>query len=215
MSEKKDFKLIIMSTVDGFEHEISHVQKMFEEGLELFHLRKPKFSTRKLRHYLEKMGSKYHQRIVIHSHHELSARFHLRGIHYTQSHRKKNFLINWFRLRYVRMRKKDLTLSTGLHTIGELKEYDDKYDYVFLSPVFESISKVGPSGKFNEDSLREGLSKTSYQVIAMGGIDDDKIEKAKKLGFSGVAVLGSIWKSKEPVEKFKRIQERCQQLVKM
>jgi len=215
MSKKENFRLIVLSSVDGFEHEIHHVQQMFEDGLELFHLRKPKFSTRRLRRYLEKIGSKYHARIVIHSHHELATRFKLRGIHFTHSHKKKNFLINWFRLRYIRMRTRDLTLSTGFHTIAELKDYNDKYDYVFLSPVFESISKVGHSGKFNEDSLKEGLGKTSYEVIALGGIDEDKIEKAIEAGFSGVAVLGSIWKSKEPVEKFKRIQERCQQLVKM
>ena len=44
----------------------------------------------------------------------------------------------------------------------------------------------------------------------MGGIDEDKIETAKELGFSGVALLGAIWQSEQPVEKFKRIYELWQ-----
>jgi thiamine-phosphate pyrophosphorylase len=44
------------------------------------------------------------------------------------------------------------------------------------------------------------------QVIALGGIDEDKIEICRALGFSGVAVLGAIWNSTNAVEKFKKIQ---------
>jgi len=210
---KEPFKLIVISSTDGFEHEIAHVQRMFEEGLELFHLRKPKFSTKKMRSYLEKIGSDYHSRIVIHSHHELCASFQLHGIHFTKKHLQRNFAARWLKTKYLKLVRKEITLSVGLHTISDLKTKNNKYDYVFLSPIFKSISKVGYSGTFNEDSLSQALKKTSYTVFAMGGVDEDKIERAMELGFSGAAVLGSIWKSKEPVEKFIQLQTRCRQAV--
>jgi thiamine-phosphate pyrophosphorylase len=212
---KEPFRLIVISSTDGFEHEIVYVQQMFEAGLELFHLRKPKFSTGQLRRYLEKIGSQYHSQIVIHSHHELAASFNVRGVHLTTKHRKKRVFINWLRLNYLKLRQKKITVSTGFHTLADLKQHNKRYDYVFLSPVFESISKVGYSGTFNEDSLRETLNKTSYKVIAMGGVTEDKIERAMDMGFAGVALLGSIWKSKEPVEIFKQIQARCKELINM
>ena len=211
MSES--FKLIVISSTDGFEHEIRHVQQMFEEGLELFHLRKPKFSTRKMREYLERISSEYHSRIVIHSHHELAARFSLRGIHFTRKHLRKNFAFNWLRLQYLRLAKKKLHISTGFHTLSDLKVRNKRYDYVFLSPIFPSVSKIGYASSFNKDSLREVLNRTSYNVIALGGIDEDNIEQAREWGFDGVAALGSIWRAKDPVEKFKQLKVRCTQLV--
>ena len=51
--------------------------------------------------------------------------------------------------------------------------------------------------------------KSNYVAIAMGGVDEDKIEKARTFGFDGVAILGALWKSNEIVAKFKRIQELC------
>jgi thiamine monophosphate synthase len=47
-------------------------------------------------------------------------------------------------------------------------------------------------------------------IIALGGIDEDKIALVRKIGFIGVAVLGAIWNSKNPVEKFIRIKAKCE-----
>jgi thiamine-phosphate pyrophosphorylase len=210
---KEPCKLILISTMDGFEHEIHHVQQMFDQGLECFHLRKPKFSTRRLEDYLRKIGSRYHPRIMIHSHHELCLSYDLRGIHLTSRHRNKRVLINWLRYHYVKLRRPDLKVSAGFHTLSEVKEYNGRYDYVFLSPVFDSISKVGYKSTFHDISLRETIAESGNQVIALGGVTEDKIIPAMEMGFAGVAVLGSVWKSKDPVERFKLIQTKCRELV--
>jgi len=210
---KEPFKLILISSLDGFEHEIAAVQQMFELGLECYHLRKPRFSTRKLEQYLKRIGSRYHSRIMIHSHHELSLSHDLREIHLTSRHRKKRMIINWLKHQYVKLRRPNLKVSAGFHTLSELKEHSGRYDYVFLSPVFDSISKVGYKNTFNDISLRETIASSSYRVIALGGVNEDKIIPAMEMGFAGVAVLGSVWKSKDPVERFNQIQTRCRQLV--
>jgi len=204
------FKLIVISSPEGYEHEIQDVHEMFKAGMQHFHIRKPKFSTHSLRHYIEKIDKKYHSRIVLHSHHELCIPFKLRGLHLTQRHRKK-FIRNWLRMKYIKVRRPKIEITAAYHTITAFKRENPGYSYVFLSPIFDSISKLGYRSTFSEDSLQEMLHKTSYEVIALGGVDEDKIEQAKKWGFSGVAVLGSIWKSKEPFEKFKRIQALCEQ----
>jgi phosphoribosylformimino-5-aminoimidazole carboxamide ribonucleotide (ProFAR) isomerase len=94
------------------------------------------------------------------------------------------------------------------HTLNELEKYQEKYDYAFLSPVFDSISKAGYQSKFNLSFLKEALKNRSEKIIALGGIDEDKLDTVKELGFAGIAMLGAIWQSENPVEKFKQIRER-------
>jgi thiamine-phosphate pyrophosphorylase len=100
------------------------------------------------------------------------------------------------------------------HSLEELENYKMKYDYAFLSPIFDSISKVGykTSHEFHE-LTRNKLEKirviSGKNIIALGGIDEDKIETCFELGFAGVAVLGAIWNSASPIEKFKRLKLLC------
>jgi thiamine-phosphate pyrophosphorylase len=185
---------------------------MFDAGLECFHVRKPKYSTPKLREYLEKINEKYRDRVVIHTHHELAVPFHLKGIHLTDRHRKKRFLQTWFNLKYIRYKRPDIQVSTSLHLINSIMRYNPEFDYVFLSPIFDSISKVGYKNTFSDVTLRDALKKTKYEVLAMGGVNYEVLEKVKEYGFKGFALLGSIWISPDPVEEFKRVLEKWQQI---
>lgn len=91
------------------------------------------------------------------------------------------------------------------HSLKELEDCKEKYDYAFLSPIFDSISKSGYKSKFDLSEIKGFLKSRSENIIALGGIDEDKIEIIKDLGFQGIALLGSIWHSEYPVEKFKQI----------
>jgi hypothetical protein len=46
------------------------------------------------------------------------------------------------------------------------------------------------------------------KIIALGGMNEDKVETVRNLGFSGIALLGAIWQNENPVGKFKQVQER-------
>ena len=198
-------KIIIISSTDDIEGEHEMLHQMFEAGLENFHIRKPKYSTPKLKEYLQKIDKKYRDRVVIHTHHELCIPFNLRGIHLTNRHRKKRFLQTWFMMKYIRFKKPDIQVTTSFHLIHSLYRYSPEFAYVFLSPIFDSISKVGYKNTFNDESLKEALSKTQYEVVAMGGVNYDALEKVKQYGFQGFALLGSIWSNSDPVAEFKRI----------
>ncbi|MBI4929370.1 MAG: thiamine phosphate synthase [Bacteroidetes bacterium] len=90
-------------------------------------------------------------------------------------------------------------------------------DLFFLSPIFDSISKTGYKSKFDLQEVKSFLQKQKalpmgkglgWAPIALGGIDEGKIETCRELGFAGVAVLGAIWNSTNPIEKFKIIQKQ-------
>ena len=83
---------------------------------------------------------------------------------------------------------------------------------MFLNPIFESISKIGYKSTFNEHSLREGLKKTKYKVIALGGVTYDKIDDVVNFGFHGFGLSGTLWLNDNPVKEFQRITEKCKEL---
>ena len=68
-------------------------------------------------------------------------------------------------------------------------------DYVFLSPIFDSISKVGYHAAFAPDLLNRAAEEKiiDRKVIALGGINAENIELVKQWNFGGVALLGDIW----------------------
>lgn len=203
-------KLIVISPSGETESEISYLLSMFDQGLPTYHLRKTNFSTRKLKNFLAEIPEKYHDRIVIHSHHELAMAFNLKGIYISSVHKKQKLKTS-LKMFWIKFHKRKLLVSCTLRSIGDILNYSPKYNYVFLSPVFNSLSGNFQAG-FTEQNLHHALSITQYTVIARGGISTETIQKAHKLGFHGVAFYSGIWKTKNPLEEFKKIKAKFEEL---
>ncbi|MGZ4048350.1 MAG: thiamine phosphate synthase, partial [Bacteroidia bacterium] len=56
------------------------------------------------------------------------------------------------------------------------------------------------------------LKNNNTKIIALGGIDENTIQEAINLGFDGAAVLGAIWMSKDPLEKFINLQNSLKKI---
>ncbi len=202
-------KLIVISSPKSIDNEAPIIEDLFKEGLEHFHIRKPKYSTRQLSAFINEIPKKYWNRITIHSHHELAVRHNLKGVHLTRAHRKK-VIRSWVKLTLLKMRRRNLQVSTSLHRLSNLynPNFKNQYDYVLISPVFGSISKRGYEAGFNESQLKEALSKIEYDVVALGGVSIDNAEKVKKMGFKGMAVLGTIWNHDNPIEQYINLEKK-------
>jgi thiamine-phosphate pyrophosphorylase len=205
-------KLIVISNSGVMENEAIIVTKLFEAGLETFHLRKHRISTKKTKELIKAIPSHFHNRIVIHSHHNLARYFNLKGIHLTKTHKKRKFR-TWLTLKFIKLKNPNIIISTSYDTIGKLFEQSESYtfNYVFLSPIFESITSKFQGG-YTTHSLRSALEKSQYKVIARGGVDINAIEKANEIGFEGLAFYNSIWKRKDPVGEFNSIVEKFLEL---
>lgn len=205
-------KLVVISSSHSIENETKIVTRLFEAGLETFHLRKHRFSTWEMRSYLNEIPNHFHNRIIIHSHHNLVGKFKLKGIHLTKSHKQRK-LNTWILIKLIRIKNPDTQITTSFNTIGHLLEPHQKYNYnyVFLSPIFDSSTSRFQGG-FTEYSLKSALQKTQYNIIARGGVDIESIEKANAIGFKGLAFYSSLWKSPDPLETFNRIIEKFQEL---
>ena len=190
--------LIVLTSDQAVEQEISLIHQLFKGRLEILHIRKPNYSKGDVRQFIQQIDSEYHSKLVIHKHHELCTEFTLKGIHLKEQHRIDlgENIIDYLDT----FSSKGYSISTSFHDLETLNGYTTVFDYCFLSPVFSSISKHGYEGR------KFDVSHSSKKVIALGGIQIDTVEATFNLGYQGVGVLGAIWQSKTPIANFKEIQ---------
>lgn len=175
-------KLILITTPEYFVEEDQILNALFEEGLDTLHLRKPGTEAVYAERLLTLIPEKYHKKIVIHDHFYLCNEYKLKGIHLNSRNpiAPDNYSGH---------------ISASCHTLEEVQEDKKTCDYVFLSPIFDSISKEGYSSKFTPEAIREAVKADiiDKKVIALGGIDEENILRVKDFGFGGAAVLGGLW----------------------
>jgi thiamine monophosphate synthase len=72
------------------------------------------------------------------------------------------------------------------------------------------------SGKFQSgfhiDGIIAGIQKSGVKIVARGGVDVKRVEQINELGFYGMALNTCIWNSKDPIEAYHKIIERCKEL---
>lgn len=175
---------IIISDPLGFEHEADLINQLFENGMPIFHLRKPGMDIEDYSKLISLIGSAYHDKIALHQFHELVNDFPLiKRLHFPEQLRTEGYKYHEAHL-----------LSTSIHNLNELDKLEP-FDYAFYGPVFNSLSKPGYMG-LDVDKLKLPIRKR-IKLIALGGITLDKVEKVKQMGFDGIAVLGFIWNNKK------------------
>ena len=199
-------EIIVLSHPNDLDNEIKTLVDLFTKGLNIFHLRKPNFSIEQTRKYLDAVPWEFHKRIMLHHHHRLIGSYHIKGLHFTETRFKKKFHL----IEQIKKRHPHVHLSASFHTMDAIKHHGRIFDYVFLSPIFDSISKQNYRAAFELDALSEFLKKTPVKVVALGGINAYKIPIIRKLGFSGAGVLGAVWHDENPLNAFMEIKMSAQ-----
>ena len=163
---------------------------MMSEYTFILHLRKPFASLAELETLVQQIHPAYYDRIVLHDHYALAEKYQLKGIHWNARNQE-------FKLEGAYWQK--ASISRSCHSISEVEMYKDQYQYVTLSPIFDSISKQGYKAAFSESELKSAIGQgiINHQVIALGGIDSSNIHQLATMGFGGAAVLGVIWNHTE------------------
>ncbi len=92
------------------------------------------------------------------------------------------------------------TRSYSCHSLEEVVHYKKCCDYVFLSPVFNSISKRGYRSAFTDEEfvLAAQCGVIDSKVFALGGVSDSSLCYLAQRGFGGAVVLGDVWENIDP-----------------
>ena len=175
-------KLIVVTTPTFFVEEDKIITALFEEGLDILHLRKPETPAMFSERLLTLIPEKYHRRIVTHEHFYLKEEFCLMGIHLNSRNPTPP-------------EDYEGHISCSCHSIEEVKNKKHFYDYVFMSPIYDSISKSGYHSTYTAEELRQARKAKiiDSKVIALGGVSADNLLEIKDFGFGGAAVLGDLW----------------------
>jgi thiamine-phosphate pyrophosphorylase len=194
--------VIVITYPNFLQNENEYISSLFDAGLEILHLRKPNATKEEYERLLNAIPQKYHKRIMLHDFFELTEKYDVRGVHFNRRNPEYN-------------RTKNIKISKSCHSIWEL-EMIDRFDYVFLSPVFDSVSKEGYCAAFSHEELlcASEVGLINEKVIALGGIDVNRLPLLEPYNFGGIGTLGTVWdvsgeeRAKRIVERFLEIQKK-------
>ena len=191
----------MISAPDFLPGEAEAVTALLEAGAWRVHVRKPAAGSDSIARLLEHIPAALYSRISLHDHHELAARFGVGGVHLNS---RNPSVPDGF----------GGMVSRSCHSIAELSQYSSVCDYMFLSPIFDSISKSGYASRFSLEEIRRRIVAGSDvatarmdvmssdgncrsvdwgRVFALGGVCPDNIRLLEETGFGGAAVLGYLW----------------------
>lgn len=70
------------------------------------------------------------------------------------------------------------------------------FDYLSLSPIFDSISKQGYHAAFTLEQLHVAKEQgiIDQRVLALGGVTFDSLADVLAMGFGGAMILGDAWR---------------------
>lgn len=197
-------KLVILTQPTFFVEEDKILNALFDEGLDMLHIRKPGSEPIYCERLLSLLPNNCYSKIRVHEHYYLKQEFDLKGIHIDSP---ETDVPDGF--------KRCVTRSTT--DIDSLKEMKKKCDYVCLHNLFDSLhssEKAMLSIAKLEDARSKGL--IDRHVYAMGGMSIDNVEMARDLGFGGVCVCGDLWNRfsiqhelnfKELIEYFRKLRK--------
>ncbi|MEC4115414.1 beta/alpha barrel domain-containing protein [Myroides phaeus] len=202
--------MVLITMPNEVKQEATLINKMFDKGLPLAHVRKPDWDIEYLKLWLKKIDKQHHRKLVIHisskviNNNERLFQQYLRVInnldsYYTHLSTINEALVN----NYISYLPK---LSTSVHCISEYNKLSTIYHRAFISPIYPSISKPGYASTMNwtEELAKKDNAYTT--LVALGGIKPTDIPAIKQMGLDDYALLGCIWLSENPLKTF----ELCQ-----
>lgn len=174
-------KLIAITQEEFFSEESTQIVRLLDGQIDRVHLRKPKATEDEIRRLIEHIPSSYYRFLSLHDHFSLVSEYGLGGVHLNSRHPEAPTSFDGF-------------LSRSCHQVNEMMACAD-YDYYFLSPIFDSISKQGYSSGFTEHQLRHlgDIGVINHRVVALGGVTPERFPYLESIGFGGAALLGYVW----------------------
>lgn len=179
-------RILVITDVPFTATEPAAIRQLLDEGVERVHLRKPDASEEALRRLIEALPAECYPRLTLQDRLPLAVEYGLGGVHLN---RRNAAVPAGFRG----------LVSRSCHTLDEVAAHP-ACDYLFLSPLFDSISKSGYRAAFNDGELRDAAVRglLGERVVALGGIRPELLPRVRELGFGGAALLGAVWRDASP-----------------
>lgn len=177
------------------QNETDIINQMFQEGLDLLHIRKPWISRNEMTKFITQIDEAFYPQLVLHTHYDLGKEFTISRFHFREIDRKEDIYKPFV---------KEKIISTSIHDIKTYNTLEKEWEYAFISPFFPSISKKGYGLNSTIQEEIQHRNNPDVKLIALGGINQDNIHQVFEADANGAALLGAIWESEEPLKVFKK-----------
>ncbi|MGM9843884.1 MAG: thiamine phosphate synthase [Muribaculaceae bacterium] len=146
-----------------------------QNGLDFLHIRKPEWNREQVGDLISQIPACYHCKIKIHDHFSLAEHFNVGVVVNSRNPEPPTGLCH---------------VARSMHSLQELSQAG-RYEYVTISPVFNSISKSGYTANAN---LTDAPHITGAKnIVALGGVTMSSLKLLNDKGFYGAALLGEVW----------------------
>lgn len=189
--------IIVITPEESAQNEVEIINELFHEGLDLLHIRKPFINLEEMTDFIQRINLEFHHQLVLHSHYDFWKNFNISRLHFREIDRQNELYKSFL----------DKKISTSVHDIETFNELNEEWEYAFISPVFPSISKKGYGENSNILDDIKKRDNPSVKLIALGGINEKNINEVFESEADGVALLGAIWESDEPLNVFKKCRQ--------
>ena len=181
------------------------INRLFREGLDELHLRKPDYTKDDYMEFIERIDPEHHSKLVLHSYYTLVHNYDIRKIHLNYNWRK-NPAMRFFLNQAVLLGKK-IRKSTTVNNYKSLYAAKPGIDELIMGPVFSKISNSINNQLVKTETLEKALSHSKVPVIGLGGVGADTLGFFKSVGFDGIALQSSIWRSMDPIKAFIEVRD--------
>lgn len=191
--------IIVITPETPVPKETEIINQLFNEGLDLLHIRKPMFNREKMKSFLDGIDDEFHSQLVLHGFYDMRKEYPVSRFHFREADRLEG---------QHKVFAGEHIISTSVHDIKVFNALGKEWEYALISPFFPSISKKGygeQSTVMEDIKYRNNLD---IKLVALGGINEDNISKAFENGADGAALLGGIWENNEPVNSFKNSRKK-------
>lgn len=186
---------IIITWPTFLEGEAEVIVRYLDAGVDRIHIRKPEAAPEEVARLLDAIPSAYRQRLVMHDFFEVAHRYGLHGIHLNGRHPEcpswweGAVSISCHSLQELRQRK-----AEGYCREGEAEPR--RFEYLSLSPIYDSVSKRGYQSAFTPEQIAEAAATgiIDARVMALGGVTFANFDATLALGFGGAMILGDAWR---------------------
>ena len=179
--------LAILSPTDPTPGQIASLDSLFEAGLRTMILRLPEGGPESYLAVLKGIAPKYHSRVFLPwKMRSLAGLFAVGGFYFKAAEAAALTEDDEYFL-------KDFRTIVGCHSVEEMEASKVPPSFFLLSPVFDSVSKKGYRANPRLRELQAELKEVSRPVLAMGGVTPERYSELFGMGFSGAAVIGSVW----------------------
>lgn len=189
---RKERKIIVITQERITLEEAAPIAEMINTGCDRVHIRKPGADPGDIRRYLDLLCPMVDTRkLSMHYYFDIAKEYSFGGLH------GMSLPDDFYG-----------TKSCSCHSISELYGNVERMDYMFISPVFDSISKAGYKAGVDISAVKDFFNTADgRKAVALGGISADNINNLSKMGFTAAALLGSVWKDGESMaaNNFKEI----------